>query len=183
MALGGMLYTETYVTKVEESHSETTLTTSRGVLHARKVIFATNGYTAALLPQYEGVITPFKGQNSHLSPLPSFNPPMILDHTYNLHFSKRYANYLNPRPDNTIILGGAKWTYEHTMDRAEWWNTTHDTSLINNTATEHFDSVMANHFYGWENAKAHHIIVWTGSKKKSFFFRCLRDRLMTSIVI
>ncbi|KAJ5536009.1 hypothetical protein N7513_009195 [Penicillium frequentans] len=160
--LGGTLFTETCVTEVEELPGQTRLTTSRGVLNAKKTIFATNAYTTALLPQYKGVITPFKGQNSHLSPSPSFKVPKFLDHTYNLHFDNKYADYLNPRPDNTIILGGAKWTYEDKLDRAKWWNCTDDTTLINDAATEHFDSVMADHFLGWENAEAHHDFVWTG---------------------
>lgn len=163
--LGGTLFTETYVTEVEELPGQTKLITSRGVLNAKKTIFATNAYTAALLPQYQGVITPFKGQNSHLSPSPSFKVPKFLDHTYNLHFDNRYADYLNPRPDNTIILGGAKWTYEGKIERAKWWNSTDDTSLIIDLATEHFDSVMADHFLGWEKAEAHHDFVWTGSKR------------------
>lgn len=58
LTLSGILYTKTHVTKVEETHNQTTLTISRGVLNARKSIFATNVYTAALLPQYEGVVTP-----------------------------------------------------------------------------------------------------------------------------
>ncbi|KAJ5145090.1 hypothetical protein N7448_002482 [Penicillium atrosanguineum] len=159
--LGGQLYTETCVTAVKEKdNGETTLTTSRGLLTARKTIFATNAYTAALLPQYESIITPFKGQNSHLSPSPSFTPPMLLDNTYNLHFDSHYADYLIPRPDGTIILGGAKWTYEH--DLKIWWNSVDDSTLINNETTTHFDSVMADHFYGWENAAAQHDMVWTG---------------------
>lgn len=165
--LGGKLFTETYVTDVEETPGRTILTTSRGVINAKKTIFATNAYTAALLSQYKGVITPFKGQNSHLSPSPSFKVPKILDHTYNLHFDNRYADYLNPRPDNTIILGGAKWTYEDKLDRAKWWNCTDDTTLINDAATEHFNSVMAEHFLGWKDAEVHHDFVWTGSKKPS----------------
>ncbi|KAJ5114145.1 hypothetical protein N7456_002679 [Penicillium angulare] len=162
LELGGKLYTETSVKKVEESAEYTTLTTSRGTIHAKKTIFATNAYTAALLPQFEGVITPFKGQNSHLAPVSSFQPTKPLDYTYNLHFNRKYADYLNPRPDNGIILGGAKWTYEDTIDRNEWWNTTDDTTLINDASTEHFDSVMETHFQGWEQAKAYHDSVWTG---------------------
>ncbi|KAJ6007355.1 hypothetical protein N7540_011331 [Penicillium herquei] len=160
--LGGKLYTQTCVEKVEEFADYTTLTTSRGELKASKTIFAANAYTAALLPQFEGVITPFKGQNSHLAPVSSFNPAKKLDHTYNLHFNQRYANYLNPRPDNGIILGGAKWTYEDKIDRNEWWNSTDDTTLINDAATEHFDSVMETYFQGWDNAKAYHDAIWTG---------------------
>ncbi|KAJ5737814.1 uncharacterized protein N7483_002939 [Penicillium malachiteum] len=162
LELGGKLYTQTCVEKVEEFADYTTLTTSRGELKASKTIFATNAYTAALLPQFEGVITPFKGQNSHLAPVSSFTPAKKLDHTYNLHFNPRYANYLNPRPDNGIILGGAKWTYEGKIDRNEWWNSTDDTTLINDAATEHFNSVMETHFQGWENAKAYHDAIWTG---------------------
>ncbi|KAJ6104495.1 hypothetical protein N7523_010815 [Penicillium sp. IBT 18751x] len=159
--LGGQLYTETCVTAVkEEDNGENILTTSRGLLTANKTIFATNAYTAALLPQYESIITPFKGQNSHLSPSRSFTPPMPLTNTYNLHFDSRYADYLIPRPDGTIMLGGAKWTYEH--DLKLWWNSVNDTTLINNETTQHFDSVMADHFHGWENAAAQHDMVWTG---------------------
>jgi glycine/D-amino acid oxidase-like deaminating enzyme len=161
--LGGQLYTETCVTKVDEDPSGTTiLTTSRGVLKASKTVFATNAYTAALLPQYETVITPVKGQNSHLSPGVIFAPPKVLDNTYNLHFNERYADYLIPRPDGTIILGGAKWTFE--SDRDKWWNNIDDSTLVNNTATSHFDSVMSDHFHGWENADARHDFVWSGSK-------------------
>lgn len=172
LELGGQLYTETCVTAVkEEDNGETSLTTSRGLLTAKKTIFATNAYTAALLPQFESVITPFRGQNSHLAPAPSFTPPMSLDNTYNLHFDSHYADYLVPRPDGTVILGGAKWTYEH--NRKLWWNNVDDSTLINNETTQHFDSVMADHFYGWENAGAQHDMVWTGSKSLiiSFFMR------------
>ncbi|KAJ5201898.1 uncharacterized protein N7498_006561 [Penicillium cinerascens] len=160
LELGGQLYTETCVTEVKEDAGQATLTTSRGTLIAKKTIFATNAYTAALLPQYESIITPLKGQNSHLSPAPSFTPPNPLANTYNLHFDSHYADYLVPRPDGTIILGGAKWTYEH--DRKIWWNNVDDTTLINDATTEHFDSVIADHFSGWENARAHHDMVWTG---------------------
>ncbi|PWY76133.1 FAD dependent oxidoreductase [Aspergillus sclerotioniger CBS 115572] len=160
LELGGQLYTETRVTRVEEGSNQTTITTSRGTLTAEKTIFATNAYTAALLPQYEGVIPPFKGQNSHLAPLPSFKPPIPLDNTYNLRFNAQYADYLIPRPDGTIILGGAKWTYD--TDRDSWWNTVDDRTLITDAATAHFDSVMAKHFRGWENASAYHDMVWSG---------------------
>lgn len=172
LELGGQLYTETCVTGVkEEDNGETTLTTSRGPMTAKKTIFATNAYTAALLPQFESIITPYRGQNSHLAPVPSFIPPMSLDNTYNLHFDSHYADYLIPRPDGTVILGGAKWTFEH--NRKLWWNNVDDSTLINNEASQHFDSVMADHFYGWENAGAQHDMAWTGSKSLiiSFFMR------------
>ncbi|RAL03233.1 NAD(P)/FAD-dependent oxidoreductase [Aspergillus ibericus CBS 121593] len=159
LELGGQLYTETLVTNMEGS-SPTTLLTSRGTLIAKKTIFATNAYTGALLPQYKGFITPVKGQNSHLAPLPSFRPPIPLKNTYNLRFSTEYADYLVPQPNGTIILGGAKWTYD--TDQASWWNTVDDRTVINNGATAHFDSVMARHFHGWEDANANHDMVWSG---------------------
>ncbi|PYI09232.1 FAD dependent oxidoreductase superfamily [Aspergillus sclerotiicarbonarius CBS 121057] len=158
LELGGQLYTGTRVTSVEGS-SQTTLITSRGTLTAEKTIFATNAYTGALLPEYEGVITPIKGQNSHLAPMPSFKPPIPLENTYNLRFT-RYADYLVPRPDGTIILGGAKWTYDN--DRDCWWNTVDDRTVIGDAATAHFDSVMARNFHGWGDANAHHDMVWSG---------------------
>lgn len=162
LELGGQLYTGTCVANVEEESGQTTLRTSRGILTAKKTVFATNAYTAALLPEYEGFITPVKGENSHLAPLPFFKPPISLENTYNLRFTAEYADYLVPRPDGTIILGGAKWTYDSNRD--SWWNTVDDRTLIHDAATAHFDSVMARHYRGWENANAHHDMVWSGSK-------------------
>lgn len=158
---GGKLYTNTCVLKAQETSRQTILTTTRGILKADKTVFATNAYTATLLPQYEAIITPVKGQNSHLSPAPKFTPPEPLKNTYNLRFAEG-PDYLVPRPDGTIILGGAKWTFA--SDRKKWWNNIDDTTLINDEATVHFDSVMADNFHGWEGAKAHHDMVWTGSK-------------------
>ncbi|OOF93921.1 hypothetical protein ASPCADRAFT_209176 [Aspergillus carbonarius ITEM 5010] len=160
LELGGQLYTGTCVANVEEESGQTTLRTSRGILTAKKTVFATNAYTAALLPEYEGFITPVKGENSHLAPLPFFKPPISLENTYNLRFTAEYADYLVPRPDGTIILGGAKWTYDSNRD--SWWNTVDDRTLIHDAATAHFDSVMARHYRGWENANAHHDMVWSG---------------------
>jgi len=156
---GGKLYTDTCVIKVEELPDQTRLSTTRGILQAQKTVFASNAYTATLLPQYDAVITPVKGQISHLSP--EMRPAEDLKNTYNLHF-KEGPDYLVPRPDGTLILGGAKWTFVN--DREKWWNNIDDTTLVNDEATAHFDSVMARNFHGWEDAKAHHDTVWTGSK-------------------
>lgn len=161
--LGGQLYTETCVESVEENNlGHTALKTPRGILKAKKTIFATNAYTASLLPQYESVITPVKGQNSHISAAQCVVQSKPLLNTYNLHFSSRYADYLVPRPDGSSILGGAKWTFDDDVNA--WWNTVDDATLINDTATQHFDSVMADHFHGWHDAEAHHDMVWSGSE-------------------
>lgn len=164
---GGKIYTNTLVTNVEENIDHTVLKTTRGILKADKTIFATNAYTAALLTQYEGIITPVKGQNSHISIGSKSSQPPPLQCTYNLRFAQG-PDYLVPRPDGTMILGGAKWKFVHDIEK--WWNNVDDTTLICQGATDHFDSVMADTFHGWENAEAHHDIVWTGSKYNSIEF-------------
>ncbi|QOU19318.1 hypothetical protein BRETT_003465 [Brettanomyces bruxellensis] len=44
------------------------LETPRGNIIANKVVIATNAYTAAILPEFKGVIVPVKGCVSHLKP-------------------------------------------------------------------------------------------------------------------
>jgi glycine/D-amino acid oxidase-like deaminating enzyme len=58
---GALLYTETPVKTAEAEQDDggapTVLCTPRGSTRAAKVIFATNGYTSALLPQFKDVIS------------------------------------------------------------------------------------------------------------------------------
>ncbi|KAF6517960.1 hypothetical protein HZS61_002038 [Fusarium oxysporum f. sp. conglutinans] len=57
------LQTNTPVTSVSaspEADGSWSVTTSRGVIKARKIIMATNAYTAALLPEYHEKIIPYR---------------------------------------------------------------------------------------------------------------------------
>jgi glycine/D-amino acid oxidase-like deaminating enzyme len=77
-----------------------------------------------------------------------------------LRFSAWDYDYLIPRPDGSIVVGGAKSTFFH--DSSEWYNNTDDSSLIE-PARRYFDNYMQRHFRGWEDTGAYTNRVWTGS--------------------
>ncbi|KAH8205313.1 hypothetical protein TruAng_000560 [Truncatella angustata] len=162
--MGAFLYTETPVEAAETGDDGiVTLKTSRGTVRAKKVIYATNGYTSALLPQYEGVIVPVRGQNSILVPLAKSHHPHP-SNTCNLFHSPKAVDYLIPRPDGNIILGGGTAAYRKDMEdrNPKWFDTVDDTTLINESVKAHFDRTMAECFRGWEDAEARAAMTWTG---------------------
>lgn len=169
-----------YVGKGEDGQPETIIRTSRGSVRARKVVFATNAYTAGLLPQYRGVITPYKGTASHLAPSPEKGPVFPhLSHTYNLEFGlndRETVDYLNPRPDGGIVVGGGKWLYE--KDRDSWLDTVDDSTTIDAIIREkYFEGYMQRNFRGWEDSGTEVDKIWTGSK-----FICLPIREIVLIL-
>ncbi|KAH9821438.1 FAD dependent oxidoreductase [Teratosphaeria destructans] len=152
------LQTNTPVTAVS---SENTVTTSRGSIRAGKVIFATNGHTGGLLAQYVDAIVPYKGTACHIKPKTAVAPH--LSQTYNIHyphFGPNEVDYLNPRPDGGIVVGGAKWTFEHR--RSAWYNNWDDSTLLPPAKSAHFDGLMQRNFRGWEHSGAEVDHVWTG---------------------
>ncbi len=158
-----MLYTETMVhSATEDDSGVNVLETSRGTLKATKVIFATNAYTTALLPEYKDVITPRRGQASHLVANSPSHHDLNLSPTYNLHYDSETADYLVPQPNGAILLGGGQKHYR--SDKSKWWNTVDDTTLISDAVTGHFNEVMGERFSGWETSDAKADFVWSGSE-------------------
>ncbi|CAJ2512824.1 Uu.00g009430.m01.CDS01 [Anthostomella pinea] len=164
------LQTETAVLGVESSgdgdDGGSVVETSRGSIRARKVVFATNAYTAGLLPQYKGVITPYKGTAAHLAP-PAEKGPVYphLSHTYNLEYGLdiegETVDYLNPRPDGGIVVGGGKYLYE--AQRELWWDTVDDSTLLNPIVKgKYFEGYMQRNFRGWEDSGTVADRIWTG---------------------
>ncbi|EOD50163.1 putative fad dependent oxidoreductase superfamily protein [Neofusicoccum parvum UCRNP2] len=163
--------TETPVLGVEKAEGEdgapvTIVHTPRGSIAARKVVFATNAYTAGLLPQYRGIITPYKGTAAHLAALDGREPVYPhLSHTYNLHFERvkelETVDYLNPRPDGGIVVGGGKWLYEERRDL--WYDTVDDSTLMGPIMKEkYFEGYMQRNFRGWDDSGSEAERVWTG---------------------
>lgn len=84
--------------------------TPRGVIHAKKVVLATNGYTAHLLPSLQSVIIPLRGQVT--AQRPGLSLPK-LDHTYSFIYEDGYE-YMIFRPESCepreqegdIVIGG-----------------------------------------------------------------------------
>ncbi len=76
--------------------------TDKGPVRARHVVFATNAYTPSLLPEFNGVINPYRNQVVMTTPLPPLwrelfwfsSPPA----------GSSYA-YFFQRPDGRIVIG------------------------------------------------------------------------------
>jgi len=78
------------------------LQTTQGILHADRVIVATNAWISDLLPQLKEIITPVRGQVLAYQPLPPLFSPGI---TVDLAGSEQYWQQT---PDGTILLGGCR---------------------------------------------------------------------------
>ncbi|KAJ7354422.1 FAD dependent oxidoreductase [Mycena albidolilacea] len=79
--------------------------TDRGAVETETVVYATNAYTATLLPEFAGHIWPFKGQCAAAVPPEAYAGPNMLRETYGLAPS----DYLIQRPsDGVIIFGGQR---------------------------------------------------------------------------
>lgn len=139
-----------------------TLTTKeRGTLRAKKVVYATNGYTSSILPEFENKIVPVRGICSHI--VPRRKPAPHLPNSYIIRWSPTEYEYLIPRLDGSIVVGGARERYYKDLD--SWYNTVEDDKLITTgNAHHHFDDYMQKYFKGWEDSGAYTHKVWTGSK-------------------
>ena len=155
------LQTNTPVTAInQDSEGYSIIETKRGPIRARKVIFATNAYTSGICSSYDKIIDPVKGTCSHIKPKSGPVSPH-LSHTYNISYppGPAHTDYLNPRPDGGIVVGGGKWFFE--QHRAEWYRNWDDSKLLPG-AKNHFDGLMQRHFKGWEESDAEVDHIWTG---------------------
>ena len=136
-----------------------TISTPRGSVQASKVIYATNAYTAGLLPEYAANIIPSKGLCCHLT-TPKKAP--FLPYSYLIYAEDGSGkSYLIPRPDGSIIVGGAMLTYA--ADREKWFNVIDDSTLIEPTK-HYYDGFMQRTFRGWEDSGTAVREMWTGSR-------------------
>lgn len=136
----------------------TVTTKSRGAIKAKQVIFATNAYTAGLLSEYSGRIVPVRGMCCRIV-TPEDKSSPHLPNTYSLRWSSNIYDYMIPRPDGSIILGGGRAGY--LADLNKWYNVTDDSQLVE-SAKRHFDGYMQRHFRGWEDSGAYTDRVWSG---------------------
>ena len=148
--MGANLQTHTPVTKMSRDSESglTTLETPRGVTKAKKVVFATNAYVSALLPQYWDVIVPGRGTACHITANSPEGMP-VLTNTYNIHQSPSSKEYLTSRPDGAVILGGGQALYRD--DKSLWFDTVDDSTLItlpdgSGVKERYFDGYMTRHF-------------------------------------
>lgn len=138
-------------------------------------MFCTNAYTAGLVSSYGSLITPVRITASHIS-IPSSSEPTTgyLLNTYGITHTKEDSlgrDYLIPRPDGGIVVGGGKNTYSG--DKSLWYRVWDDSKLIE-PAVEWFKGggesgrgrYMQRNFLGWENSGAEMDMIWTGSESE-----------------
>lgn len=134
------------------------MTTPRGAIRAKWVVFASNAYTSAIAPQYKDRIVPVRGVCSHIvAPKPPTKP---LQSSYTFRFNSWDYDYLVPRPDGGVVVGGAKSTFYQDLEK--WYDNADDSRVID-SAARYFDDYMQRHFHGWEDTGAYADQVWTGS--------------------
>ncbi|GJJ07010.1 hypothetical protein Clacol_001208 [Clathrus columnatus] len=105
-------------------HDSWIVETERGNIIAKKVVFASNGFTATLLPEFKDKITPVRGQCCAIIPTKPFSGPDLLKETYSFRWGAplSYLDYMIQRPkDGTIILGGGRSqvTLESQIDQTD----------------------------------------------------------------
>lgn len=153
----------TPVDSVEESStasSKWVVKTARGQITTAKVIHATNAYASHLLPEYTRAITPVRGVCSHLASPNGKNTPH-LPNTYGIRFDEVNNDYLIPRADGSIIVGGAREAFWHRKNK--YYDNIRDDELVRE-ANSYFDNYMQKKFRGWEGAEMEVRKIWTGSE-------------------
>ncbi|THY72129.1 FAD dependent oxidoreductase [Aureobasidium pullulans] len=137
--------------------------TPRGSVETANLVVATNGYTAHLLPQMQGIIVPLRGQITAQRPgskLPG------LDTTYSFIYASGYE-YMISRPPGTsdagtIIIGGGLGR-QRDAGASEFGNTL-DAELNREISTYLYDCTAGYFGDNWgEDAKGGRIVKeWSG---------------------
>ncbi|KAK6956916.1 hypothetical protein Daesc_002198 [Daldinia eschscholtzii] len=124
------LQTNTPALNLEKVGGGWKVETTRGSIEARKVILATNGYTASIWEKFQGVIVPLRGHVT--AQRPGLNIPSDrLAGSYSF-FSEKGYDYMIQRPkgskfEGDIVIGGA--LSKAVADGLEEYGTADDTIL------------------------------------------------------
>ena len=104
------LQTNTAAVGLERTGNGWIVRIPRGEISARRVVLATNGYTAALLKEFQGIIVPMRGQITAQRPGMAVPSGGSLPTSYSMIYEKGYE-YMISRPAGSrfagdIIMGG-----------------------------------------------------------------------------
>lgn len=168
LAKGLNLQTSTaaqYIARPFGSRSGWTVATPRGSIVTSNLVLATNGYTAHLLPQMQGLIVPLHGQV--VAQRPGSKLPQIgLEETYSFIHESGYE-YMITRPpgaqnEGDIVIGGGLWKLPN--DGASRYGETDD-SALEPTITSFLRGCTAEYFgsnWGADHAAGRIKKEWSG---------------------
>ncbi|KAL2126813.1 hypothetical protein VTI74DRAFT_188 [Chaetomium olivicolor] len=140
--------------------------TARGVVTAKRVVLATNGYTASVWPPFQGVVVPMRGQVTAQRPGREMPRGGCLPTTYSFIYEKGYE-YMVPRPEGSrfagdIVMGGG--LVRAPDDGLLEFGTTDDTTL-NEEISEYLKETTPRYFgpnWGEDDPEGRVRREWTG---------------------
>lgn len=103
---GALLCEEAGVFKIEKDTNGFTLHTIKGVLKAKEIIVATNGYTDRLVPKLQPKVFTVGSYSIVTEPLPKDLQEEISPKGYVFYDSKWFLNYFRMTPDGRMLWGG-----------------------------------------------------------------------------
>lgn len=164
--MGLELYTHTSVLKVSRGGDGIwDVETNKGVMRAKRVVVATNGYTAFLCPLFQGSIVPLRGQITAHRP-GSNMPAAGLPTTYSFIYANGYE-YMIPRPlgskfEGDIVIGGG--LVKAKDEGLEEFGTTDD-SVMNEEISKYLTETTPRYFgrnWGQDHEEGRIRREWTG---------------------
>ncbi|KAK1828496.1 FAD dependent oxidoreductase [Podospora conica] len=168
VARGMGLHTGTAVTGLERDggSGRWRVETGRGVVEAGRVVLATNGWTAGLVREFQGVVVPLRGQVQVHRPGRGLKEGGPLEGTYSFIYEDGYE-YMVPRPvgakgEGDIMMGGglAKAPEGGLLE----YGTTDDT-VVEETVSWYLEQTTARYFgknWGEDDGQGRVKSEWTG---------------------
>lgn len=171
ISLGLELYTHTPVTSLTKSGDGWLIHTDKGVIKAKRVVLATNGYTAAIWPPFQGSIVPLRGQITAQRPglsLPQTGLPTTYSFIYPIGAGSGYE-YMISRPaaskfefPGDVIIGGG--LTKNSFLGVNEYGTVDDASM-NSEISEYLTGVTEKYFgesWGEDHEEGRVRKEWTG---------------------
>lgn len=109
--MGAQIYENTKALNITKKHGEFKITTSRGIIYAKDLVYGTDGYSKGITKELNKGIFPLA---SFIIATEQLNDDVIdklIPHNRNFYNTINLTNYFRRTPDNRIILGGSGINY------------------------------------------------------------------------
>jgi glycine/D-amino acid oxidase-like deaminating enzyme len=116
-AAGATIFPRTPVTGIEKDGSAFRVETPRGVVQARDVVVATNGYTGKVTPWLRRRVIPIGSYMIATEPLPPAQMARLMPRRRVVSDTRKVVYYYRASPDGTRILFGGRVSHNETDPR------------------------------------------------------------------